>query len=205
MLLALVLTVLLSNVQAIATSPAEAAIANAEHLIAKSPNHFEYYNALALAHAQRALERCDARYYAQAEETLRKSFELAPDNFEGLKVETVILLGRHEFEKALEVAQPLNKRTPDDIAVYGYIADADMALGNYAAAEESAQWMLRLRAGNAAGLTHGAYLRDIYGDLDGAIDFLKMAYAATPQTELENRARILYAGGPRVPGTGRSR
>ena len=51
--------------------------------------------------------------------------------------------------------------------------------------------MLNLRAGNIPGLTRGAYLRELFGDLDGAIEFMQLAYDATPFGELEDRAWLL--------------
>src|SRR5579872_3310145 len=122
-------------------SPAEISIQKAEQDIAKKPDHYPYYNALAMAYARRARETSDVAYYGKAEETLKRSFAVAPDNFEGLKTKTWLLLGRHEFAKALEVAKDLNKRVPDDVTVYGYLADANAELGNYKAAAAAVQWM----------------------------------------------------------------
>src|SRR5215472_12077480 len=98
-----------------------------------------------MACARRARETSDAAWYGKAEEALKRSFAIAPDNFEGLKVWTWLLLGRHEFARALESATRLNQRTPDDITLYGYLADANVELGNYDAAVAAAQWMLNLR------------------------------------------------------------
>jgi tetratricopeptide (TPR) repeat protein len=85
----------------------------------------------------------------------------------------------------------LNRRAPDDVLVYGFIADANSELGNYKAAEEAAQWMLDLRPDNVPGLTRGAYLREIFGDVDGAMEFLRSAYQRTAPAEVEDRAWIL--------------
>jgi tetratricopeptide (TPR) repeat protein len=41
------------------------------------------------------------------------------------------------------------------------------------------------------GLTRGAYLRELFGDVDGALDLMNMAYQSTPPTEAEDRAWIL--------------
>ena len=120
-----------------------------------------------------------------------KNPSASPDNFEGMKVRAWLLLGHHEFAKALEVATRLNKQVPDDITVYGYLVDANAELGNYSAAENAAQWMLNLWPGNIAGLTRGAYLRELYGNLPGAIELMKMAYDATAFQEKEDRAWIL--------------
>jgi tetratricopeptide (TPR) repeat protein len=174
-----------------ARTPAEISIRKAEQDIARKPQHVPYYNALAMAYARRARETSDVGYYGKAEETLQRSFSLAPDNYEGLKVKTWLLLGRHEFAKALDTATTLNKRMPDDITVYGYLADANAELGNYKDAVAAVQWMLNLRPGNVAGLTRAAYLRELHGDIPGALDLMQMAYDATPYQEFEDRAWLL--------------
>jgi tetratricopeptide (TPR) repeat protein len=172
-------------------SPAEISIQKAQEQIAKQPDYVPYYASLAMAYARRARETSDFGYYAQAEETLDRSRKLDPDNFEVLKVRTLLLLGRHEFAKALEAATALHKRVPDDITVYGYLVDANAELGNYDDAVEAAQWMLNLRPGNIAGLIHAAYLRELHGNLSGAVDLLHMAYDSTPFQEFEDRAWLL--------------
>jgi predicted Zn-dependent protease len=101
-----------------------------------------------MAYARRAREISDVRYYTKAEETLARSFAIEPGNYDGLKTQAWLELGKHEFAKALETAVQLNKKTPDDVMVYGYLVDAKVELGNYNAAVTAAQWMLDLRAGN---------------------------------------------------------
>jgi tetratricopeptide (TPR) repeat protein len=177
-------------------TPAEISIRKAQEQIRQKPQHVPYYNALAMAYARRARESSDVTFYAKAEETLQKSFELAPDpkssgNYEARKVQVWLQLGRHEFSKALETAMPLNKLNPDDVTVYGYIADANTELGRYDAAVDAIQWMLKLKPGNIAGLTRAAYQRELRGDLSGALELMQMAYDATPFQEREDRAWIL--------------
>src|SRR5215831_13838291 len=129
-------------------SPAEQSMAQARRLIEKNPKNYEAYNALALALSRRAREVSDVKYYTQAEETLQKSFEISPDNFDGKRIQIWLLLGRHEFAAASDEALKLNKRMPDDVMVYGFLTDANVELGNYDEAEKSAQLMLDLRPGN---------------------------------------------------------
>ena len=172
-------------------SPAEISIQKAQAQIAKQPDHAPYYGSLAMAYARRARETSDVSYYAKAEETLERSFKIEPNNFETLRVKTWLLLGRHEFAKALEAATALNKQVPDDVTVYGYLADANAELGNYEEAVKAVQWMLNIRPGNIAGLTRAAYLRELHGDLSGAVDLMQMAYDATPFQEAEDRAWLL--------------
>jgi tetratricopeptide (TPR) repeat protein len=172
-------------------SPAERSMAQASRLVEKNPKNFEAYNALALALSRRARETSDVIFYARAAETLRKSFEISPGNFDGERIRVWLLLGKHEFAAAREAARKLNQKMPDDVMVYGFLTDANIELGNYKEAEDSAQLMLDLRPGNLPGLTRAAYLRELFGDLDGSVELMTMAYQSTPPSETEDRAWIL--------------
>jgi tetratricopeptide (TPR) repeat protein len=175
----------------ITLTPAEQSIASAKKEIARKPMSYFGYNQLATALARRARETSDVAFYEQAEDALKKSFELSPNNLEAEKIHVWLLLGRHEFPGALEAATVLNRKVPDDVLVYGFLVDANAELGNYSAAENAAQWMLNLRPGNLPGLARAAYLRELFGDVDGAYDLMDMAYQATVPTETEDRAWIL--------------
>jgi tetratricopeptide (TPR) repeat protein len=172
-------------------SPAERSIAQARKLIEKKPNDFEAYNALALALSRRARETSDVVFYTQGEEALQKSFAISPNNFDGQRIRVWLLLGKHEFAAALEAAKKLNQRVPDDVMLYGFLTDANVELGNYKDAETAAQWMLDLRAGNMPGMTRAAYLRELFGDIDGSLDLMTMAYQSTPPSEVEDGAWIV--------------
>ena len=174
-----------------AATPAEMAIKQAVGDIEKQPSYYSHYNVLAMAYARRARETADSGLYAKAEEAVRKSFAIAPDNFDGLKVKTFLQLERHEYARALDAAAKLNKMVPDDVSVYGYLVDASVGLGNYKEAVEAAQWMLNLRPGNVDGLIHASYLRELHGKLAGALELMQMAYEATSPAETENRAWML--------------
>lgn len=173
----------------VSLSPAQQKIALAQIAIKKSPEYAEYHNELASALVRRAQETADTVYYRQAEESLQKSFRLAPDNFNAEKIRVQILLGKREFVKALELAKELNGRMADDIPVYGFIADAAIELGKYKEAEEAVQWMLNLRYAGAGGLVRVARLREVFGDVDGALDAMSAAYETT--NEADEHAQIL--------------
>jgi len=173
------------------SSPAEQGMAQAQRLIEKNPNNYEAYNALALALSRRARETSDVKFYAEAEETLKKSFEISTDNFDGKRIEVWLLLGKHEFAAAREQAIKLNNRMPDDVMVCGFLTDANVELGNYDEAEKSAQLMLDLRPGNPPGVTRAAYLRELFGDVDGALELMNMALQSTNPSEMEDAAWIL--------------
>ena len=172
-------------------SPAELKIELANNAIKINPKNVDAYNALALALARRARETADPKFYDEASEALEKSLEYAPDNFEAKKIETWLALGKHEFSRALELARALNSRMPDDILVYSLLTDACIEMGRYNEAEKAAQWALDIRPGDIAGITRASYLRELFGQIDGAIELMQSAYHKTEPSELENRAWVL--------------
>jgi len=172
-------------------SPAEQSIAEANKAIGEKPAQYTSYNLLAMALVRRAQETSDASLYARAEDAVKKSLELAPNNFDTEKIRVSILLGEHEFPAALEAAKALNKKVPDDVMVYGLLTDANVELGNYNEAENAAQWMLNLRPGNLPALIRAAHLRELFGDAEGAYELMDMAYKSTSPTEPGERASIL--------------
>jgi tetratricopeptide (TPR) repeat protein len=190
-LVAILLAALVPGFAQSSDTPAQRRIAAARQAIAANPDRYEPYNDLALGLTRRARETADPTLYAQAEEALQDSFRLSPGNLEGERVRIWALLGRHEFAKALELAAALNRKIPDDLLVYGFLTDANAELGNYEEAEKACQWMLDLRQGNVAGLTRAAYLREIFGDVEGAIQLMELAYQRTPPDEVEDRAWAL--------------
>lgn len=172
-------------------SPAQQSMAAAQRLIDKSPKNYEAYNGLALALARRARETSDPTFYKQGEAALQKSFEISPENFDGKRIQVWLLLGKHEFAAALEEAKKLNKRTPDDVTVYGFLTDANVELGNYSEAENAANWMMKLRGANQPAATRVAYLRELFGDTDGALELMNMAYQSNTPGQVEDGAWIL--------------
>ena len=173
------------------TSPAVRRINQLEQSLKKSPGTARIYTQLASAFCSRARETSDASFYRKAEAALQESLRLEPGNFEAEKTRVRVLLGKHEFRKALVEAERLRSRAPDDVIVYGYLVDANVELGNYKEAEEAAQWMLDLRPGNVPGLTRAAYLRELFGDPEGAVELMQLAYERTPPGESEDLAWIL--------------
>ncbi|MBV9504399.1 MAG: tetratricopeptide repeat protein [Acidobacteriia bacterium] len=172
-------------------SPADIAIRRAGEEITKHPTVYSYYNLQAMAYVRRARETSDRSDYESAEMALKTSFEMAPENFETQKVQAALLIAKKEFAQALELAKKLNRRNPDDVSVYGYLADAYTELGDYKEAVAAAQWMLNLRRGNTEGMARAAYLRELYGNFSGAMEAARAAYEATPFEQVDDRAWYL--------------
>jgi tetratricopeptide (TPR) repeat protein len=169
----------------------EQRIAAASEAIRRDPGRYQAYDDLAYNLVKHAQETSDRANLENAEAALEKSFAIAPKNFQGEKTHVFLLLAECQYSKALEKVKALNQGTPDDVLVWGYLADAETALGNYDDAEKAAQWMINLRPGNVPGLLRGAELRTVWGDDEGAIEFLDRALQATPAFETGDVASIL--------------
>ena len=171
-------------------TPAQQSISAAQLQIKADPKKVQAYNELAIAFLRRARETANPRYLKDADAALAQGLKLGSEDFQLQRTQVALMLSRHQFVQARERATVLNHRTPDDVMTYGYLAKADIALGNYPEAEKNAQWMLNMRPNNTPGLLIGAELRRLYGDTYGAIDFLNLAYSETSPTEVEDLAWI---------------
>lgn len=171
-------------------SPASRRIDEVRRQIAARPHDASLHAALAQALARRARESADPDFYRQAEGAVAAALALEPQSLEARKARVWILLGKHEFAAALTEAEALHKLVPDDVQIYGYLVDGHVELGRYREAEENAQWMLDLRPGNLAALTRVSYLRELFGDVEGALEMMHLAFQRTPPSEVEDRAWI---------------
>ncbi len=171
-------------------TPAQRRIAAAKQQIETDPKKVQAYNELALAMLKRTRETADPKYLVDADTALTQGLKLDPTDFQLQRTQVALMLSRQEFVRARDQATALHHRTPDDVMTYGYIADADIALGNYPEAETNAQWMMNMRPYNTPALLVGARLRTLYGDPHGAVDFLNRAYSQTSPSEVEDLAWI---------------
>ena len=188
-----------------AQTPAEKKIEQAQASIIKHPKKAELHSALGLAYTQRARETADPTYYDKALAAVDSALKLDATQIEAHRVQVWALLGKHEFSQALTKAQALNQKMPDDMMTYAMLADAQIELGKYKDAEQSTQWLLDIRPGTVVGLTRAAYLRELFGDWEGAISLMDSAYQRTAPQEIEDRAWLLtqlshlHLGAGRVP------
>lgn len=175
----------------VSKTPAEIRIGQAKTAIQQNPKKADGYAALAGALLRRELETSDPKFRREAEVAIEKALGAEADHFEALKARTMVLLRDREYSKAQDLARKLNKRTPDDVPTYGLVAEASVALGDYNEAEEAVQWMLDMRPGNVPAYLEGATLREMFGEIDGARDFLSQAYQRIRPEEVEERASVL--------------
>jgi tetratricopeptide (TPR) repeat protein len=173
-----------------ADSPAMRRIVAAQSQLKTNPKNLQAANELAAALISRARETSNPAYLRDAESALTEALNLDPRDFQLRKTRVSLLLAGQKYSEARELATALNRQMPDDPALYGYLAQADIALGDYDAAEKSTQWMLNIRRNNVPGLLLGADLRSLWGDALGSLEFLHRALGETSPTDHEQMAWI---------------
>jgi tetratricopeptide (TPR) repeat protein len=161
-----------------AASPADRQIERAEAALRRAPDRAQPYVELATGFMNKARESADASYYARAEAAARKAAELAPDDYGALRLESWIYAGQHRFAEARAAAERALARDPQDPWNYGTLADALIELGEYDAASDAVQKMVDLRPGMPA-FVRVSYIRELYGETDGAIEMMQMAVDAS--------------------------
>jgi tetratricopeptide (TPR) repeat protein len=100
-----------------------------------------------------------------------------PSHFEAMTLKALLLLTQHRFEEGLLMARALQKVNPYNAFVYGLLVDAQVELGQYTEAIKSAEKMMEIRP-DIRSYSRVAYLREIHGDIDGAIEAMKLAVDA---------------------------
>ena len=168
-------------------TPADLRIKAAQSKISQAPDEPDGYNQLASAYSQKARETGDFSFNAKVEAALTRSLDVAPDNYDALKLRAKLLLTYHRFREALEVARRAQALRPQDHDVYGALTDALVELGEYEAAVEAAQTMVDLRP-DTASYSRISYLRQLYGDMEGAIEAMLTAVKAASPQDPENLA-----------------
>ncbi len=173
---------------AAAVDPSAQKLAEIEKALKNNPSSPEPHIDLAAEYCRRARDGEDLSYYDKASAEVESALKIAPDNFDARKLKVTILLGENRFDAALKIAAELNRRVPDEIALWGLLSEINTALGNYEEAVRDAQWVLNIRPGSLLGFTEAARLREAYGDAEGAIEFYQEARSRTALGDAEERA-----------------
>ena len=142
---------------------------------------------LAQAYMQEARVTGDHPYYdGAAMQLLEEVLQKEPENFEALCCKASLCLTQHHFAQGLALAEQAQKINPSSGFVYGLLTDANVEMGHYETAVKMADKMNAVRPDLPA-YARVSYLREIYGDLPGAIEAMdfavKAGYVGLEQTE----------------------
>jgi tetratricopeptide (TPR) repeat protein len=181
-------------------STTEARVARLQAQLRATPDNPALLTSLADAYLVRARETADPTYYEKADQAVKRSRALAPDDVRTLTTGAFLDLARHDFGSALARATRAHQLNPDDPDPLTAVFDAHIELGQYDAATTTVDEMLRSRPALAS-YARLSYLRELRGDTAGAITAMTQAVEAGAGSP-EDRAYVLVLLGDLHLGKG---
>src|SRR5947209_10231535 len=169
-------------------------IAKLQGKLKQDPDDWKAAGDLGDAYLQKVRETGDAAWYPKADAVLQQSLQRRPDNFNAMASLGSLALSRHQFRDALDWGNRARVLNPAQARIYGVIGDAQIELGQYPEAIATFQMMVNLRP-DLSSYARVSYARELYGDLDGAIDAMQKALVASgPYPENSAYLRVQLSG-----------
>lgn len=161
---------------AVAATDLAERIAQLEQRTSAAPDDSGAWQELGVAYVQRAEATGDPAFHQLAGRALERAAQLAPDDPATVTAQGVLALALHDFARALDLGEQVVADNDRNVTALGVVVDAQVELGRYEQAAATAQQMLDVRPSLPA-LSRASYLRELSGDVDGAV--LAMEQAAT--------------------------
>jgi tetratricopeptide (TPR) repeat protein len=158
------------------------AITSLQDKIRKNPADYTSKLLLVYGYMQEARVTGEHPYYYPAamqmvDNILANTKPKDPVYAKALIAKASVELSLHHFAEALETGTKALEVAPNDKDLYGVLCDANVELGHYDKAIEMADKMVAIRP-ELQSYSRVSYLREIHGDLPGAIEAMKLAVGA---------------------------
>jgi tetratricopeptide (TPR) repeat protein len=163
-------------------------IARQQAIARAAPSNPDALTVLAGDYVQKVRETGDASYYARAGDAITRALAVAPHSAGALTERGALRLARHDFRGALQDGLKAHGLVPEVVRPYGVLVDAYVELGRYGDAGRTLQRMVDLKPDLAA-YARASYLRELHGDLEGALQAMRLAVSAGGGTP-ENTAYV---------------
>ncbi len=152
-------------------------IAQLQAALREAPRAVALRTQLADAYLQKARETGDPGFYTRADGLLRGVLAARPGDPDALVSAASLALSRHDFRGGRSLAARAAAAQPAALAPLPLLVDARVELGRFGAAERTLQRLLDAKPA-LAGYARASYLRELHGDLDGAVAAMRRAIAA---------------------------
>ncbi|MEU9478315.1 hypothetical protein [Streptomyces sp. NPDC048191] len=154
----------------------DASIAALQTHLRTQPKDSASWATLGLAYVEQARTKGDPSRYPQAEQALKRSLALAPDNDPALAGRAALAAARHDFKDALTYADAALRQNPYSERALSSRIDALVELGRYAEASKAAETADARKPGVPV-FTRYAYVHELRGDVTTAHRVLEQALA----------------------------
>jgi tetratricopeptide (TPR) repeat protein len=132
---------------------------------------------LASEYLQKVRETGDPSFYTRADTLLDAALARDPSDQDALVESASLAAARHDFRGALKLARRARAAMPGTLTPLPILVDSLVELGRYGAAERTLQRLVDFKP-NLAGYARVSYLRELYGDIPGAIEAIELAVSA---------------------------
>ena len=174
-----------------ASSASDRAIEQSQFKIRRNQNNPSAYYQLGDAYIQKARESGDNSYLDLAEQALRKSLSLNPQQSGVRRHLAHALASRHDFEAAAAEARKAIALDPTDMDAHGVLGDAYLETGKYEQAEQAYKTMMTLKE-SLSSYSRLSGMKSLKGNATGALSDLKTAIQLGKQ-ENQPRESIAWA------------
>jgi tetratricopeptide (TPR) repeat protein len=145
--------------------------------VRETPSDPDAYAQLGLAYLQQVRETGDPTFYPKAQGVFDEALRLDSRNFAATSGLGSLALARHDFREGLALGDRAATIDGGVARNYGVIADAEIELGRYDAAERTLQHYVDVKP-ELSSYARVSYFRELHGDLPGALAAMRLAVSA---------------------------
>lgn len=162
--------------------------------IDRNPNRVESFIALAQLYLQAGrTSGFEMEYSEKAALAIKRALKLQSNNSSALATKAALLASKHRFEEAIPLAEKAIQQNPYSAYAYGVLVDSYIEMGNYEKAVSLCDAMMGIRP-DLRSYSRASYLREIYSDMDGAIEAMKLASSAGIPGHSDRSWSLFYVG-----------
>lgn len=154
------------------------AIRKLESRLRNNPDDTYAYAQLGVGLLQQVRESGDVSLYERAGKAFAEALARDPKQLDALVGQGILALALHDFQGALTWADQAWAINPFRAQTLGIMVDGQVELGRYDEAVQTLQKMVDLRP-DLDSYSRISYLRELHGDVDGAIEAMRSAVQTT--------------------------
>jgi tetratricopeptide (TPR) repeat protein len=148
-----------------------------EAQVRERPSDPQGFTDLGHAYLVRFGEIEDPAFYPKAQAAFERALDISPDYPSAVAGMAQLQLSRHQFSQGLALAERATRLNPATVQINALITDAEVELGRYRAAAHTAERYVSHRP-ELASYARISYLRELHGDLSGAVQAMQLAASA---------------------------
>jgi tetratricopeptide (TPR) repeat protein len=135
------------------------------------------YASLGYEFLQKARDSGDPANYSRADRSFDAALRQDARDVDALLGAATLAGLRHDFGAQLRLGVEARRLIPETVSAYPEIADAQVELGRYGAAERTLQRLLDVKP-NLTSYSRVSYFRELHGELAGAVEAMRLAVSA---------------------------